>query len=134
MNFPQGEDEPPDSSDRWVRQLFVELFNALTWPGDTGNAEVNVVSITKQCLQKCALGSEVRVKKGVTAPNRSDIPMGGWHGKVYDVSGTICLVHWSEATLEAIHLIRRERQQDGEDFRVMWLQANQLEADLGEPY
>ena len=49
-------------------------------------------------------------------------------------SGTICLVHWSEATLEAIHLIRRERRQDGEDFRVMWLQANQLEADLGEPY
>ena len=134
MNFPQGEGEPPDSSDRWVRQLFVELFNALAWPEDTGNAEVNVVSITKQCLQKCALGSEVRVKKGVTAPNRSDIPMGGWHGKVYDVSGTICLVHWSEATLEAIHLIRRERRQDGEDFRVMWLQANQLEADLGEPY
>jgi hypothetical protein len=60
--------------------------------------------------------------------------MGGWHGKVYDVSGTICLVHWNEATLEAIHLIRRERRQDGEDFRVMWLQANQLEADLGEPY
>ena len=134
MNFPQGEGEPPDVSDRWVRQLFAELATTLTWPENTGNAEVNVVSITKQCLQKCALGSEVRVKKGVTAPNRSDIPMGGWHGKVYDVSGTICLVHWSEATLEAIHLIRRERRQDGEDFRVMWLQANQLEADLGEPY
>jgi hypothetical protein len=93
------------------------------------------VSTTKQTLPEIAVGSEVRVKKGITAPNRPDMPMGGWHGKVYDVSGTICLVHWSEATLEAIRSIHREqRRRDGVDLRVMWLQASELEADLGEPY
>jgi hypothetical protein len=46
----------------------------------------------------------------------------------------MCLVHWSEATLEAIHSIHRERwQRDGVDFRVMWLQENVLDADSGEP-
>jgi hypothetical protein len=76
----------------------------------------------------------VRVKKGVTALNRPDMPIGGWYGKVYEVSGTICLVHWSRATLEAIHSIYRERwRRDGVDFRVMWLQASELEADSRKP-
>ena len=74
------------------------------------------------------------MKKGVTAANRPDMPMGGWCGKVYQMSGTICLVHWSEATLEAIHSIHRERRQrDGADFQFMWLQKSVLEADLGKP-
>jgi hypothetical protein len=82
-------------------------------------------------LTKFAVGSQVRVKKGVTA---SKVPLGGWCGTVYEVSGTVCLVHWNEATLEAIHSIHRERwQQDGVDFQVMWLQENVLEVDPGEP-
>ncbi len=90
---------------------------------------------TKQPLPKLAAGSEVRVKKGVTAPNRPDMPIGGWHGKVYEVSGTICLVHWSKATLETIHSIHRERwRRDGVDFRLMWLQQDVLEVDSREPY
>jgi hypothetical protein len=73
------------------------------------------------------------VKTGVTAPNRPDMPLGGWYGKVYEVSGTICLVHWSKATLEAIHSIHRERwRRDGVDFRVMWLQEDILEVDSRE--
>ena len=49
------------------------------------------------------------------------------------MSGTICLVHWSNATLEAIRSIHRELQQwDGGDFRVMWLQEDVLEVDARE--
>ena len=55
----------------------------------------------KEPSLKFAVGSQVRVKKGVTAPNHADMSLGGWCGKVYQVSGTVCLVHWSEATLEA---------------------------------
>ena len=85
-------------------------------------------------MPKFTVDSQVRVKKGVTAPNCPDMPMGGWCGKVYQASGSICLVHWSETTLEAIHSIHRERwQRDGVDFRLMWLRENVLEADSGEP-
>jgi len=76
----------------------------------------------------------VRVKKGVTAPSCPDMPMGGWCGKVCQASGAICLVHWSEATLEAIHSIHRELwQRDGVDCRDMWFQERVLEVDPGEP-
>ena len=85
-------------------------------------------------LRKFAVGSQVRVKKGVTAPNHTDVSLGGWCGKVYDVSGTVCLVHWNEATLQAIPSSRREQwQRDGVDFQVMWLQEVALEADPREP-
>lgn len=89
---------------------------------------------TDEALPKFTVGSHVRVKKGVTAPNCPEMPMGGWCGQVYQASGTICFVHWNEATLEAIHSIYHERsQRDDADFRVMWLRADVLEADPGEP-
>jgi hypothetical protein len=92
------------------------------------------MSTKQETLPKFAFGSRVRVKKGVTTFNHSDMPLGGWCGKVYQTSGTICLVHWSEATLEAIHSIHRERwQRDGMDCRAVWLQERALEADLGGP-
>ena len=91
------------------------------------------MSTRKVPLPIFAVGSEVRVKTVVTAANRHDMPVGGWHGKVYEVSGSVCLVHWSNATLEALRSIHRERQRDGADFQFMWLQANELEADFGEP-
>ncbi len=92
------------------------------------------MSTTAESLSQFAVGSRVRVKKGVTAPNHAEIFLGGWCGRVYQVSGTMCLVHWSEATLAAIPSIHRERwRRDGADFRVMWLQANALETDPGEP-
>lgn len=83
---------------------------------------------------KFAAGSQARVKNGVTVPNHTDVLLGGWCGKVYQASGTICLVHWNEATLAAIPSIYRERlQRDGVDYRVMWLRENVLEVDPGEP-
>ena len=105
-----------------------------TWPENTGNIGGNTTSTTEKTLPKFAIGSQVRVKKGVTAPNHTDMSLGGWCGKVYQVSGTVCLVHWSEATLKAIHPNHHERwQRDGVDFRVMWPQYNVLEVDPGEP-
>jgi hypothetical protein len=92
------------------------------------------MSTKHKTLPKFAFGSRVRVKKGVTTPNHCDMPLGGWCGNVYQTSGTICLVHWSEATLEAVHSIHRERRQrDGVDCRAVWLQERSLEADSGEP-
>jgi CheY-like chemotaxis protein len=90
--------------------------------------------LRKEPSPKFAAGSQVRVKKGVTAPSHTDMSLGGWCGKVYDMSGTVCLVHWNEATLQAIHANHREQWQgDGVDFQVMWLQENVLETDPGGP-
>ena len=81
-------------------------------------------------LPKFAVGSRVRAKKGRTAPNDPDIPLGGWLGTVSQVSGTIYLVQWSSESLEAAAPIYHERwRRDGVDFRAVWLQENSLEAD-----
>ena len=118
---------------RW-RQFLVERVNAPARPENVNNVGGNTVSPKEKTLPKFAVGSEVRVKKGVTASNDADMPLGGRCGTVYQVSGTVCLVHWSEATLEAIPSIYRERwQRDGVDFQVMWLQEDVLEVDPGEP-
>ena len=83
---------------------------------------------------RLSVGSLVRVKRGVTAPNDPEMPLGGWCGRVYELSGSLCLVHWSGATLEAVRPAYRERwEQDDEDFRTMWLHEKMLEADPGEP-
>ena len=85
-------------------------------------------------LPKFAVGSRVRAKKGVTAPNDPDVPLGGWLGTVSQVSGSIYLVHWSGKTLEAAGPTGHERwQRDGGDFRAVWLQEKALEADPGTP-
>lgn len=115
---------------RW-RQFLVERVNAPARPENVNNVGGNTVSPKEKTLPKFAVGSEVRVKKGVTASN---VPLGGCCGTVYEVSGTVCLVHWNEATLQAIPSSRREQwQRDGVDFQVMWLQEVALEADPREP-
>lgn len=92
------------------------------------------MSTTDKPQPKFAVGSNVRVKKGVNAPHYPDMPMGGWRGKVYQASGTVYFVHWSGATLQAMHSIHRERRQgDSIDCRDMWLEEGLLEADPGEP-
>ena len=94
-----------------------------------------IAMLTKDgTLPKFAVGSRVRAKKGVTAPNDPDMPLGGWLGTVSQVSGSIYLVHWSGETLEAAGPHYRERwRREGVDFRAVWLQEQALEADPGTP-
>ena len=80
-------------------------------------------------VPKFAVGSQVWVKKGVVDPNHPDVSLGGWCGTVSQVSGAICLVRWSGATLEAVH---SSHPQNGIDD-AMWLQEAALEADPREP-
>jgi hypothetical protein len=62
------------------------------------------------------------------------MPLGGWLGTVAEVVEGSYLVRWSEATLQAAHPVYRERcERDGVDFGGMWFQAEELEADPGEP-
>jgi hypothetical protein len=96
--------------------------------------EENLMPENEATHSKFPVGSQVRVKRGVTAPNCPDMSLGGWCGKVYEVSGSIYLIHWSGATLEAVRPVYRERwERDGVDFRAVWLQEEWLEADPGEP-
>jgi hypothetical protein len=85
--------------------------------------------IKEGMVPKFAVGSAVRVKKGVVAPTHPGVPLGGWCGIISQVSGTICLVRWSGATLEAVH---SSHPQNGIDD-ALWLQEVELEADPGEP-
>jgi hypothetical protein len=116
----------------WWRQLFIKLVNASAQPRNICNMRGNTMFPKDKTLPKFAVGSQVRVKKGVTASNDTDMSLGGCCGTVYEVSGTVCLVHWNEATLEAIHPVHRERwRRIGDDFRFMWLQEGVLEPDSG---
>ena len=81
----------------------------------------NSMSTNESNLPKFAVGSRVRAKKGVVSSQYRDLSLGGWCGKVYEVSGTICFIHWSGATLAAVRTIHRDRWGwDGLDFRIMW--------------
>jgi hypothetical protein len=92
------------------------------------------MSTKEKTLPKFAVGSQVRVKNGVTAPNSPDMPIGGWSGIVYQASGTIYLIHWDRVTLEAIDpSYRRQCELDGVDFCAVWLQERELEPNPGEP-
>lgn len=84
--------------------------------------------------KKFAVGSMIRVKKGVIAPNCPKVPLGGWVGIVSQLSGSTCLIKWSMATLEAIPIIYRNLcKEAGVDIDAMWLQDVVLEGDPGEP-
>lgn len=88
--------------------------------------------LTKDATQpKFAVGSRVRAKKGVTAPNDPDVPLEGWLGTVSQVSGSIYLVHWTEESLPADKPTYRGRwRRDDAALRAAWLQEQALEADL----
>ena len=86
---------------------------------------------TRKKSRRFAVGSMVRVKKNVVDPNNPELPIGGWLGTVSEVSGTLCLVQWSEATLVAFG--RRRCGNDEKDRPATWLEETMLEADPGEP-
>jgi hypothetical protein len=80
-------------------------------------------------LPKFAVGSRIRVRKGVTAPNYPGVPLSGWLGTVSQMSGALCLVCWSDETVAAIAPVHREQwQRDGVDSHAMWLHEKALEA------
>jgi hypothetical protein len=83
---------------------------------------------------KFAVGCLVRIRPGVIDPEYPDLPLGGWLGTVAEVVEESYLVRWSEATLQAVHPTYQERcERDGVDSGGMWFQAEELEADPGEP-
>ena len=82
------------------------------------------------------VGDRVRVRRGVTDPDFSDLPIGGWAGTVSEVdtrsSPPLYLVRWSRETLHAVHPVHRKRaERDGFEIGEMWLAADDLETDDG---
>jgi hypothetical protein len=96
---------------------------------NVGNTEGNAMSQKEGMVPKFAVGSQVRVKKGVVDPNHPGVPLGGRCGVVSQVSGSICLVRWNGATSEAVRSSHPQNRIDD----ALWLQEVALEADPKEP-
>jgi hypothetical protein len=82
-----------------------------------------------------AVGNHVRVRHGVVDIDYADLPLGGWAGIIsaIDKDG-MCLLRWSEETLENIHPLYRKRcERDGADFEEYWVKQDDIEPDLGGP-
>jgi hypothetical protein len=75
-----------------------------------------------------SVGSLVRVRWGTRSNIYPDLPLGGWTGTVCGMEDNLRLVRLSTATLAAIDTRFQERLEAG-----IWLPADQLEADPGEP-
>jgi hypothetical protein len=86
---------------------------------------------------KFAVGDAVHVRPGVTDPDFSDMPLGGWTGtiKEVDVGGSSAyLVAWNSHTLQNAHPLFRNRcEKGGFGFEEMWLGEEDLEPDTGLP-
>jgi hypothetical protein len=86
---------------------------------------------------KFAKNDAVRVRFGVKVPDFSDIPLGGWAGKITEVedgSPPTYLIRWNQSTLSKMHPIYRNRcERDGFDYEEMWLSGDDLELDSGGP-
>lgn len=80
------------------------------------------------------VGDRVRVKRGIIDIEYPDLPLGGWAGKVIELSGEMCVVEWSEATLAAIHPVYKNRcERDGSHCEIYHLPSDELERDTGGP-
>ena len=95
------------------------------------------MSQTKKAPARFTVGDKVRVRTGVTDPDFSDIPLGGWAGKITEVEDgdpPLYLIRWSHETLKNIHPIYRKRcERDGLDHEEMRLGEDELEPDAGGP-
>jgi hypothetical protein len=110
------------------------LANSAPCVENVGTTEENAMSRKKRSLPKFAVGSLIRVKTGVTAPNYPNMPLGGWLGTVSQVSGGMCLVKGSGAPFDAIPPIYHQWcELEGVDIDATWLQEVALEGDPGEP-
>ena len=87
---------------------------------------------------KFSVGNCVRVKPGTTVPDFTDIPLGGWAGRVSEVdqrsNPPTYSVEWNRYTLDHMHPVFRNRcERDGLTLESMWLAETDLELDNGEP-
>lgn len=84
-----------------------------------------------------SVGDAVRAKPGVTDPDFSDIPFGGWAGTIMEIeddSPRAYLIMLNERTLKSIHPIYGKRcERDGLQGDQVWLLEDDLEPDVGEP-
>ena len=83
------------------------------------------------------VGDEVRVKKGKTVPDLSDIPMGGWSGAVTEVypneQPNIYGIKWDQRTLDQMPTVYQNRcERDGYDWETVWLTEDDLEPNTGD--
>ena len=85
---------------------------------------------------KFSAGDAVRVKSGVTDPDFSDFPLGGWAGTISEVEDgdpRTYLFALNERTLKSIHPIYHKRcERDGLEADWFWLLEEDLEPDRGE--
>jgi hypothetical protein len=84
-----------------------------------------------------AAGAQVRVKSGMTDPNFSDIPLGGWTGKIRELDERSApptyLIEWNRHALDHMHPVYRNRcERDGLELESMWLGEDDIEPDTGE--
>jgi hypothetical protein len=91
-----------------------------------------------QTPARFAPGARVRVKPGTTDPDFTDIPLGGWAGKITEVdqrsNPPLYWIEWNKHTLDHMHPIYRNRcERDGLEVESMWLGEDEIEADTGEP-
>ena len=87
---------------------------------------------------KFAVGTQVRVKPGITDPDFSDIPLGGWAGTIREVDQRsdppTYLIEWNQHTLKHMHPLYHKRcERDGLEVESMWLGEDDIQQDTGEP-
>lgn len=80
----------------------------------------------------------VRVKSGVRDPDFPDTPLDGWVGTIEEINPEaqppLYLIAWDRATLDALPAdYRRRCEEEDLDLETMWLAANDLELETGEP-
>lgn len=85
---------------------------------------------------KFSVGTDVRVKTGVTLPDMPDIPLGNWAGTVSqsfaDETPPAYEIKWSRRTLDNMPSIYRKRcERDGYEWDTVWLNEDDLELDTG---
>src|SRR5437899_12733452 len=84
-----------------------------------------------------AVGSRVRVRKGVKDPDYPDIPLGGWTGTVTEThesseDARTYLVEWDETAVKQMHPVYRRRcERDGLELERAWLDERDLERNIG---
>lgn len=79
------------------------------------------------------IGASVRVVDGVCDPDYPEVDIGGWQGRVFDLSEdddgeSLLGIQWDSVTLQ--HMPRRiitRAERDGIEFSVMYLHAKDVQ-------